>query len=225
MSIYRTGNELDRVVIVGCGGHGQVIADILLRRHEAGGAPEPVAFVDDDPNHTGRSLLGLPVLGPLESLDDVGHGGVALGIGDNHARLRVASRLRHRGEPIVSAVHPAAVLAPDVELGDGVVVCAGVVVNTGAVIGDGAILNTGCTVDHHCDIGRFAHVSPGVHLAGTVTVEEGALVGIGTSVIPGRVIGEWSIVGAGSAVTRDIPPRSTAVGSPAAVVQRAFAGR
>lgn len=208
-----------KVVVIGCGGHGQVVAEGLARARDAGGEHEPVGFVDQDSGRIGERILGLPVLGTLDDLGDQDHDGVALGVGDNRARARLSARLRNRGERLISAIHPAAVVAPDVRLGAGVVICAGVVVNTGAIVEDGAILNTGCTVDHHCRIGRYAHVAPGVHLAGNVEIGEGALVGIGSAVIPGCAIGEWSIVGAGSAVTRDVPPRSTAVGSPASVVR------
>ena len=38
-------------------------------------------------------------------------------------------------------------------------------------------------------------------------------------VLPGVTIGENSVVGVGSVVTRDIPPRSLAVGTPASVVR------
>jgi acetyltransferase-like isoleucine patch superfamily enzyme len=94
------------------------------------------------------------------------------------------------------------------------------VVNTGTVIEDNVILNTGCTVDHHNYIGSHAHLAPGAHLGGDVRIGEGALVGIGTTVIPGRRIGDWAVVGAGSVVTRDIPPYTTAVGIPARVIKR-----
>ena len=46
-------------------------------------------------------------------------------------------------------------------------------------------------------------------------MEEGALVGIGASVNPGLTIGAWAVVGAGAAVTQDVPAGVTAIGVPA----------
>jgi acetyltransferase-like isoleucine patch superfamily enzyme len=60
-----------------------------------------------------------------------------------------------------------------------------------------------------------AHFAPGAQLAGNVYVEQGALLGIGACVIPGRRIGAWSVVGAGGVVIDDIPPYVTATGVPA----------
>ena len=213
-----------RAVLVGAGGHAQVVADILLRAHEAGGDCIPIGFLDDDPSLMGTVIIGLPVLGTIAQLDDVDHDAVIVAIGDNRTRARVFESVRARGEQIVRAIHPAAVVAPDVRLGEGVMICAGVVVNTGTRIGDNVILNTGCTVDHHNRIGDHVHIAPGVHLGGEVSIGEGTLVGIGASVIPQRTIGAWSMVCAGSVVTKDIPAYATAAGSPARVIRREAEG-
>jgi acetyltransferase-like isoleucine patch superfamily enzyme len=77
------------------------------------------------------------------------------------------------------------------------------------------ILNTGCTVDHHNMIGDYAHIVPGAHLGGDVTVGEGAFVCIGASVAPQRKVGAWATVGAGAVVIRDVPDGVTVVGVPA----------
>jgi len=209
-----------RVLILGAGGHAQVVADILLQAYRAGAKCKPIGFLDDDPTLIGTTIMGLPVLGTITQLDEFDHDAVIVAIGDNRIRARIFKSVQARGERIANAIHPAAVLAPDVYLGHGVMICAGVVVNTSTMIGDDVILNTGCTVDHHNRIGNHAHIAPGVHLGGNVTIGEGTLVGIGAVVIPQCTIGAWSVIGAGSAVTKNIPAHSTAVGVPARVIKR-----
>jgi acyl-[acyl carrier protein]--UDP-N-acetylglucosamine O-acyltransferase len=76
-------------------------------------------------------------------------------------------------------------------------------------------VNTGATVDHECVIEDFAHIAPGVHLGGRVTVGRGALVGIGSSAVQCVRIGEWATVGAGAAVVRDVPSHTRVLGVPA----------
>jgi sugar O-acyltransferase (sialic acid O-acetyltransferase NeuD family) len=204
-----------RVVILGAGGHAQVVADILLRAAEAGSSANPVAYLDDNRALYGRVLLGLPVLGSLAELDSVEHDAVIVGIGDNEVRRGLYRVLAERGEQFAIARHPAAVLAPDTQVGPGTMICAGVVVNTGSVIGADTILNTGCTVDHHNRVKDHAHIAPGVHLGGEVLVDEGALVGIGATVMPRCSLGAWSTVGAGACVTQPVPSGVTVVGIPA----------
>ena len=52
-----------------------------------------------------------------------------------------------------------------------------------------------------------------------VVLKKGCCVGMRSIVMPGVTIGEGAIVGAGSLVTKDIPPYTMAVGSPAKVVK------
>jgi sugar O-acyltransferase (sialic acid O-acetyltransferase NeuD family) len=209
-----------RVLIIGAGGHAQVVADILLRRYEQGAGIRPVGYLDDNPHLFGKELLGLPVLGVVASCSAISHDAVIIAIGENHIRARIFHLLKQHGERFVNAIHPAAVVAPDVHLGEGVVICAGTVVNPCAAISDNVILNTCCSVDHHGNIEEHVHIAPGTHLGGNVHIETGAFIGIGSAVIPRRCIGQWAVVGAGAAVTTDIPAYATAVGVPARVIKK-----
>jgi len=207
-----------RVIVLGAGGHAQVVADILLRMRDAGAHLCPVGYLDDNSHLRNTLPLGLPVLGTLAELDGFEHDAVVLGIGDNRTRSRIYLALSASGEIFAAAIHPRSIVAPDVPVGAGTVICAGAIVNPGAAIGANVILNTGCTVDHHNHIGDHAHIAPGAHLGGDVSVGEGALVGIGATVMPQRRIGAWSIVGAGALVHRDLDSGVTAVGVPARVI-------
>lgn len=61
-----SGAEGTRVLIVGAGDAGSMVARELLRHPEAGLLP--VGFLDDDPNKRGQTLMGLKVWGPLDQL-------------------------------------------------------------------------------------------------------------------------------------------------------------
>ena len=208
-----------RVLIISAGGHAQVIADVLLRMREDGADLMPVGYLDDNPALTGQRLLGLRVLGAIDHLSAVAHDALIVAIGDNATRQHIFERLHTQSERFVVARHSSAVIAPDVRIGPGSMICAGVVVNPGSVIGANVILNTGCTVDHHNRIGNHVHIAPGVHLGGDVNIGEGTLVGIGATVMPQRRVGDWSVVSAGALVHADLPDRVVAAGMPARVIR------
>jgi sugar O-acyltransferase (sialic acid O-acetyltransferase NeuD family) len=208
-----------KILIIGAGGHGQVVADILLRMKEQEAPVDLIGFLDDNAELHNRFILNTPVLGSVNHLSDIPHDSLIVAVGDNHRRKTIFNDLLSRGEKMTIARHPRAVLSPDIAIGDGTMICAGVIINPAANIGCNVILNTGCTIDHHNEIGDHVHIAPGAHLGGDVHVGAGSLVGIGATVMPGRCIGEDCIIGAGALVQKDIPDGSMAIGVPARVVK------
>ncbi len=217
----RSGNT--RVLILGAGGHGRVVLDILLqaRRHEV------VGFLDNNPDIHGRRVDGIPVCGGISDLErlraQLDVGGVIIAIGDNGTRRGLARQVDQIGLELINAVHPSAALAHNATIGRNVVIAAGVVVCANCQIGDSVILNTGCIIDHQTMIGEGSHICPGVRIAGRVKVEPGVFVGIGATVIPKVTLGCEAIVGAGAVVIEDVLPMATVVGVPARSIKLASA--
>ena len=56
-------------------------------------------------------------------------------------------------------------------------------------------------------------------LAKPVIIEDNVWIGARAIIIPGVTLGEGSVIGAGSVVTKDIPPYTIAVGNPATVIK------
>lgn len=195
--------EKKRLVIIGAGGHGKVIADIALLN-----GYKEIVFHEIATNI--KECAGFPVVGPklpTEFLDD-----------DKIIAIGAAKRremLLKETTNLVTLVHPSAVISRRVQLGNGVVVMAGAVINSDAVIGDGAIINTGASVDHDCKIGSFAHISVGAHVAGEVTIGDRTWIGAGATVSNNVSICSDCMIGAGAVVVKDILEAGTYVGVPA----------
>lgn len=202
-------------LICGAGGHGRVVCD-AIRAMGAGVA----GFLDGSPGNDPLVLPGGVQL-PVEAdtrLDEetlpFGATAVALGVGDNRARLRIAGQVasRHR-MPVV--IHPRATVADGVTIGAGSVILMAAAVGTGVQIGDAAIINTGAIVDHDCRVGPGAHVSPGAVVCGGVHLGARVWIGAGATVIPGVRIGDNAIVAAGAVVLHDVEPGARVAGVPA----------
>ena len=160
--------------------------------------------------------MKVPVIGSVAEIQSGTPGAFVIAIGSNALRHQVAERLSF--VRWLTVVHPHACVYESVKVGPGTVVFAGAVIQPDTVIGRHCIINTGATVDHDCSLGDFTHVAPGCHLAGEVVLAEGVFMGIGSVVIPGNRIGEWTTVGAGGVVVTDLPSQQIAMGVPARVV-------
>ena len=203
-----------RVIIVGAGGHGHVMLDVLLCQDLA----EVVGFLDDREELLGTtSRAGVLIVGGTDwsRLPPDTAEAFVVAIGNNSRRRGKYQAAIEAGLVPWSAVHPSAVIADNAELGEGIQVVGGVVINPFAEVGCDVILNTSCTVDHDCRIGDHAFLGPGVHLGGEVEVGEMVLLGLGAIVLPGAKIGEGAVVGAGAVVTKDVEAWTMVVGVPA----------
>jgi sugar O-acyltransferase (sialic acid O-acetyltransferase NeuD family) len=210
------------LLILGAGGHAKVVAETAL----ASGHYSEVAFLDDRCSGTDQlpSVLGFPVLGPLELALDLIHreefAAASVAFGNATARLNWIEQLDAAGYAVPVLIHPTAMVSPSARLGSGSVVFAQAAVQSLSTIGVGAILNTGCSVDHDAQLAHGVHICPGARLAGEVQVGSRSWIGIGASVIQQVRIGSDVTVGAGASVVRDLPDGVTAVGVPARVLPR-----
>jgi len=205
------------VIIVGAGGHGRVVADLLLAGAAASGIV-PIGFVDDRAAGA-MMVLGLPVLGTPDHLPGLHHDAIVVAIGDNATRETRSLQLEREGERIISARHPFSSVGHGVEIGHGTMTSPGAVITPGVRIGRGVIVNTNATIDHDSTVGDFAHVSSGATVGAGVSIGARTLIGLGATVLSGCRIGADTIVGAGAVVVEDLPDHVVAVGVPARVVR------
>lgn len=197
---------MNRLIIVGAGGHGKVIADIALKNGYT-----DINFLDDNVADT---CIGFPIIGAcnnIEAFDD-GNTDFVLGIGSNNVRKIIAEKYNVNW---IVLVHPSAQIAFNASIGKGTVVMAGAVVNACATIGKHCIINTSAVVEHDNTINDYVHISPRVALGGTVHIGDKTHIGIGAAVSNNIKICSDCIVGAGAVVVKNINNSGTYVGVPA----------
>lgn len=201
------------LAILGASGHGRVVADAALQS----GQWQQVCFYDDA--YPGLQTNGrFAVVGNSADLLTSGHAAV-VAIGDNKRRLEKHLWLKQQGVLLATVCHPAAVVASDVSIADGTVVLAGAVINPGAVLGEACIVNSRAVVEHDCQLADAVHLSPGACLGGGCKIETGVWIGIGAAVRHLMTLGEFSIVGAGSAVVKPVQARQVVAGVPAQLLK------
>lgn len=101
----------------------------------------------------------------------------------------------------------------DVELGDRVTVKSGVYIWNGSRIDDDVFIGPNATLTNDLSP-RSKHYPSQFH---GPTIKRNVSVGANATVLPGVILGEYSMVGAGAVVTSDVPPYALVYGSPATV--------
>jgi len=210
---------MDRIVVVGGGGHAKVVIGILrkLKSYVIAG------YVDVENRGV---VLGVEYLGDDNVLGELIRGrGVrlaALGIGhatDSEKRRKICAVLREYGYELPPLVSTDAIVNSEVVIGMATVVMDGAVINPCTRVDYGCIINTSASIDHDCKIGEFTHIGPGATLCGGVAVGPYSLVGAGTTVLPGITIGRSCTVAAGATVVRNCKDGGCYMGTPARLLQ------
>jgi acetyltransferase-like isoleucine patch superfamily enzyme len=158
-------------------------------------------------------------------------------IGLNTARYRYLHRCVGKGT--IVGRHTEIINTSRVRIGRGCLLQDAIYIRAGTegriVIGDRAALNSFCRIFGHgrVEIGEDTQLGPGSLITTTdhdyreeletsfksVVIGKGVWIGANVTVLPGIEIGDYAVIGAGSVVTKNIPPRAVAVGVPARVIK------
>jgi acetyltransferase-like isoleucine patch superfamily enzyme len=128
----------------------------------------------------------------------------------NKVNIRESNRI---GDDV--SIGTLSVVEHHVEIGNGVRI------HTQVFIPEFSVLEDGCWIGPNVVLTNAKYpVSPGVKdsLVGPV-IKKGAKIGANATILPGVVIGEHALVGAGSVVVRDVPGGAVVVGNPARIVR------
>jgi acetyltransferase-like isoleucine patch superfamily enzyme len=89
-------------------------------------------------------------------------------------------------------------------------------------IGDNTKIAPSCIIvdsDFHClDVDHRA--DPGFERDNRVAIEENALIGMNCIILKGVIIGRYSMIGAGSVITKDVELNSICAGNPARLIRQ-----
>lgn len=208
-------------MVVGAGGHGRELLDIVDAAIAAGTLEHELAGVLDDGDADLPLLAarGVPHLGGTDRLAEL-DADVLVGIGSGPDRRAVDERIRAAGLTAPVLVHPAATVGAEVRFAPGAVVAAGARITTNIVLGRHTHVGVNATVGHDAVLRDHVTVLPGATVSGNVTLEDGVTIGTNAAIIQGVTIGAGAYVGAGAVVIRDLPPGVTAVGVPARPLDR-----
>jgi sugar O-acyltransferase (sialic acid O-acetyltransferase NeuD family) len=211
-------------VILGMGGNCVDILDTALAHNQKHGREDYrcLGFLDDDPSVAGRNVHGIPILGPLAKLRDLGDVMVVNGIGSARNFWRKPAIIAAAGAPrdrYLTLVHPSAAVSAFAQLGAGTVLLQGVVAGAGARIGDHVMVLPLSIVSHEAQIGDYTILAGGVCVNGGCSIGSCCYLGSGTQIKDHVRVADYTLCGMGSNVLHDVGPRVVVAGNPARLVR------
>lgn len=207
--------DLPSLIIVGAGGLGREVAALVEARNADDPSWNLQGFVDDEEDLHGTSIIGYPVLGPIDWLSQRRNVFYALAIGEGETRRKIASRLDDAHAQRTSLRHPSVTVHRTTTVEPGTILCEGAAPTVDVQIGTHVVIDQHCTVGHDSTLAGFVTLHPGSQVSGSVYLETGVTMGAGSVVLPNTRIGARVTVGAGAVVTENLPAGCTAVGVPA----------
>lgn len=200
---------MNKIVLLGAGGHASVLLDILYRKHiqvsliVASDVPAPrtifnnISVISDDDfiHHYQPTDVSL-----VNGIGMLPH---------STARMRIYNHYTALGYTFQSVISPQAIISPFAKLSAGVQILPGAIVQAGSSIDENSIINSRAVIEHDDNIGQHNHIAPAAVLCGGVNTQENVYIGAGAVVIQNIKVGANSIIGAGAVIKKNIAPQST----------------
>ena len=146
-----------RLIILGAGGHGRVVADIA----EQTGKYDEVVFLDDNSNDD-------KVIGKCSDYIKFKSEDTEMypAFGNNQGRVDWENKIEEAGIKLAKIIHPLAYVSPKAYIAVGCVIMPYAIVNTSTVVKKACIINIGAIVDHDCILEEGCHLAPGAIVKG-----------------------------------------------------------
>lgn len=208
---------MKELIIVGASGFGREVAWLVERINRVSPTWNLHGFIDDNDLIQNTCINGYKVLGKTNDIAGFPEAYYVCAVGASKTREKIIDKLVNINPDIKFAtlIDPSVERSELIDIGAGTVICAHTIMTVNITIGEHVIINLDCTIGHDAVLDDYVTLYPSVNVSGATHIGRGTELGTGMQIIQGKTIGEYTIVGAGAVVVKDIPDMCTAVGSPA----------
>lgn len=136
-------------------------------------------------------------------------------------RFLVSKIVKEAGKNI--NVEKGAMFSPNISIGDNSGIGVNCFLNSGIRIGKNVMMGPEVhvyTTNHRHDRLDIPMIEQGMQNTREVVIEDDVWIGAKSIILPGVRIQKGSIIGAGSVVTKDVPPYTIVAGNPAKVIKQ-----
>lgn len=194
------------IAIFGAGGHGQTIADLILRMRIF----RVVAFVEIDSflrsDQKSKEIFGIPVISSEEfRMREITNGAIGVGqVTESLGRENIFDQCAKWGIALPPLVASSSMVSASAHVSEASQVMNNAFVGPNVAVGKASIVNNYAQIEHGSTIGDFTHISTGAIVNGDVRIGSRVFVGSGSVVREGVTISDGTFLPMGSLVKRSL---------------------
>ena len=188
------------IILIGGGGHCASCIDVIEQQDKYN-----IAGIIDIPEKVGEKVLGYPVIGSDDDLNDIVskyklfH--VSMGfIRDPKRRIELFEKVQKLGGEFPLIISPRAYVSSHASIEEGTIIMHDCLINVNVKIGKNCILNTKSLIEHDSIIGDNCHISTGAIINGAVKIGTASFIGSNATVIECVSVPDNIFIKAGSLV-------------------------
>lgn len=208
----------NKILIFGGHGTGSVIALAIKHANSIGYKKYEFAGFLNDGNT--REVAGMPVVGKFSDAQKFAKKGysfifTAHKIGEQAERIKLFESYSIPKDQIATFIHPNTYVSPDAVIAEGCVVMPGATISAHVRLERGVLIMNNASIGHDNLIGKHCFFTSNSCTGSYINFGEGVWIGLNAT-LRGRLnIGNYSAIGMGSVITKDIGNNELWIGNPA----------
>lgn len=209
---------MDKVIIIGGSGASIVIGEAINHaKNKFNLEAEFVGLLNDAED---EEIRGFPVLGKLSDISKFVTQGYKFlftiyKMGGQPERIELFRSLNIPEENLFTFVHPLAFVSPSVHLSPGCVVMPNASISSGTKLGHCSLVMSNTSIGHDNDIKEHCFFTANSCLGSYLSIGIGVWVGMNATLRGKQTIGNYSAIGIGSVLVKDVPENQLWLGNPA----------
>ncbi len=205
--------------IYGAGGMGREILELAKIINKKECTWEEFVFIDD--GNVAPVINSVPVYSYVNAKEKyLSNLEVTVGIGEPITREKIFCKLKADNIDTPTLIHPEVVIPETTSVGEGVTINMGSFVSCNVKIEDYVYIQPHTNIGHDDVLKEGSMISGFCNLAGAVTIGKYTYLGLSVAVKQLVRIGDYSVIGMGSIVYKDIEDDVIAMGNPARAMKK-----